>query len=155
MSHLARKGFSQTCQTSSQRMSTVTSTKHSQLKNNQRLSICYNRKAARWNSHKCRLLLANNNLVPEDREQMSPLGAILAARVSPRSRSSPCHRQSRVTTSAQGEGHCPGSGVSELQLLVLSSGTGTIQCILITSTLILSLLFNRSSLKQHWWFPSL
>lgn len=65
MRHLAPKGFSQTCQTSSQRMSTATSSKHSQLENNPwRPWICYNRKAARCNSHKCRLVLANNNLVP-------------------------------------------------------------------------------------------
>lgn len=51
MSHLALKGFSQTCQTSPQRMSTVTSNKHSQLKNNQgRPSICCNRKAAPTNA---------------------------------------------------------------------------------------------------------
>lgn len=67
----------------------------------QRPSICYNRKAARWSSHKCRLLLANNSLVPLRTETKCHLfGAILAARTSPRSRSSHCQRQSRVTTSA-------------------------------------------------------
>lgn len=118
MSHLALKGFSQTCQTSSQRMSTVTSNRHSQLKNNQgRPSICCNRKAAQWSSHKCRLVLASNNLLPLRTETKCHLfGIILAARISHRSRSSQLSQAStRLKDAALGQ-MC-----QELQFLVLFS----------------------------------
>lgn len=92
------------------------SNKHSQLKNNQqRPSSCCSRKAAPCNSHLCRLVLANNNLVPLRREtKCHLLGVILAGRT--RHGSPVVVQADRVTKSPllqhKAEGHCPGSDVS-------------------------------------------
>lgn len=92
------------------------SNKHSQLKNNQqRPSSCCSRKAAPCKSHICRLVLANNNLVPLRTEtKCHLLGVILAGRT--RHGSPVAVQADRVTKSPllqhKAEGHCPGSDVS-------------------------------------------
>lgn len=141
------------------------SNRHSQLKNNQqRPSSCCSSKAAPCNSHKCRLVLANNNLVPL---RPSVTRLVLSWQAEQGTDHRGCHRQSRVTTSPllqhQAEGHCPGSGVS-----AAAAGSGSLDSfpppavelahlkpIIFTPTLILSLLqsqLNRSSLNPHRWF---
>lgn len=119
MSHLAPKGFSQTRQTSSQRMSTVSSNEHSQLKNNQqRPSSCCSRKAAPCNSHKCRLVLANNNLVPARPGARCHLfGVALAARIRHRSQA----EEGAHISPAAAQGSALGQLWQQLQVLVLSS----------------------------------